>query len=77
LVSGSFVSNPSTIVPIAEGGESVEFHVAISVAAADKIVADAGRIDKGSRRKLQRVGQVASRIRQVLQIAPHEASRFH
>jgi hypothetical protein len=35
-------------VAVGEGGESVEFHVAISVAAADKIVAAARRIDQGS-----------------------------
>jgi hypothetical protein len=43
-------------VAIGEGGESVEFHVAIPVCAADEIIAAARGIDQGSRRKLQRVG---------------------
>ena len=54
-------------VAIGKRGESVEFHVAIAVAAANKIVAASCRIDQRPRRKLQRVGQVPSRIRQVLQ----------
>ena len=54
-------------VAVGEGGKAVEFHVAVPVAAADEIVAASRRIDQRSRRKLQRVGQVAARIRQILQ----------
>ena len=43
-------------VAIGEGGQSVELHVAVPVAAADKVVAASRRVDQGPRRKLQRVG---------------------
>ena len=54
-------------VAVGERGQAVEFHVAVSVGAADEIVAAAGGVDQRAGGKLQRVGQVAAGIRQVLQ----------
>ena len=54
-------------VAVGEGGQSVELDVAVTVAAADKVVAAACRVDERPGRKLQRIGQVAARIWQVLE----------
>jgi hypothetical protein len=44
-----------------------ESRVAISVCAADEIIAADGSVDQGSRSKLQGVGQIASWVRQILE----------
>ena len=54
-------------IAVGERGQSIEFHVAISVRAADEIIAAPSRVDKGAGGELQGIGQVATRIRQVFQ----------
>ena len=54
-------------VAVRKRGQTVELHVAVAVGAAHEVVAAAGGVDERAGGKLQRVGHVAARIRQVFE----------
>ena len=54
-------------VAVGECGQAVELHIAISVGAADEIVAAAGGVDERAGGELQRVSQISAGVRKVFQ----------
>ena len=54
-------------VAVRERGQAVELHVAVTVSAADEVVATARGVDERSRGKLQWISQVAAGIGQVFE----------